>query len=73
MKLDKYKTLFIVAFSVFVFIVYLIVSNLLEDNNLSEVANDKDTTTIKARDWNDNKLDADKKAYYDYLNKEDEK
>lgn len=73
MKLDKYKTLFIVAFSVFVFIVYLIVSNLLGDNNLSEVANDKDTTTIKARDWNDNKLDADKKAYYDYLNKEDEK
>lgn len=73
MKLDKYKTLFIVAFSVFVFIVYLIVSNLLEDNNLPEVANDKDTTTIKARDWNDNKLDADKKAYYDYLNKEDEK
>ena len=73
MKLDKYKTLFIVVFSVFVFIVYLIVSNLLGDKNLSEVADDKDTTTIKARDWNDNKLDADKKAYYDYLNKEDEK
>lgn len=73
MKLDKYKTLFIVALSVFVFIVYLIVSNLLGDKNLSEVAYDKDTITIKARDWNDDKLDADKKAYYDYLKKEDEK
>jgi hypothetical protein len=70
MKISKDKALFTVLFATFVVILYLLVSKLAEEKKIPKFNNEHgnlDTTKIKAVDWNDQKLDADRKAYYDYL------